>query len=168
MRKKNLYFLLSVFGLIITGNTGCDEKNCGEPVGELEYFIFGHFYGECGGEGCVETFKLEDGALFEDDLDHYPSLGTAIDAHWNKLPDEKYEAVKSLSNEIPASLFDESNHILGIPDGGDWGGIYVEAKYSGSQSSKSGSWLLDKNEYNMTQVYNDFVDKIEEKIAAIQ
>lgn len=165
---NRLVILTAFFGMTLLVNSGCKDKECGEPAGELEYFIFGHFYGECGGEGCVETYKIEDGALYEDDLDHYPNITAPIDAHWNKLSNDKYEAVKSLSAEIPMSLFDESNHVLGIPDGGDWGGIYIEVKYSGSQSSKSGSWLLDKNESYMAQVYNDFVDKVEEKIAIIQ
>lgn len=168
MKYYRLHFLLSIVGLIIIGNTGCKDENCGDLTGDMEYFIFGHFYGECGGEGCVETYKVENEALFEDDLDHYPNITTPIDAHWNKLSNEKYELVKDLSAAIPMSLFDETNHVLGIPDGGDWGGIYVEVKYSGNLASKSGSWLLDKNESNMAQVYNDFVDKIEEKIALIQ
>jgi len=113
-------------------------------------------------------FKVEDGHLYEDDLDHYPNGTTPIDAHWNQLSNDKYEKVKNLAAEIPLSLFNETDHILGIPDGGDWGGIYFEVNYSGHQAFKSGFWLLDKNESNMAQVYNDFVDKIEEKMVLIQ
>jgi hypothetical protein len=146
----------------------CHDEKCGELAGDQEYFIFGHFYGECGGEGCVEMYKLEDGRLYEDDLDDYPNYTTPIEAHWNELPNEKYEVVKDIEDQFPDALYHETENVLGIPDGGDWGGIYVEVKYSGSQASKSGFWLLDKNESNMEQVYNDFVDKIEVKIALIQ
>jgi len=148
--------------------TACDDEKCGVKYGDQEYFIFGHFFGKCVGEGCVEMYKLEDGRLYEDDLDHYPDLTTPLEAHWNELPQEKYEAVKDIESEFPNALYGEAEHVLGIPDGGDWGGIYVEIRYYGDLAPNSGSWLLDKNEYNMPQVYNDFVDKIEEKIALIK
>ena len=168
MKNTRLFILLLTMGIVTIGNTGCKDEVCGDLTGDLEYFVFGHFYGECAGEGCVEMFKVEEGKLYEDDIDDYPNYTSPIEAHWNELPAEKYNEVKNLSGEVPMELFDETDHVLGIPDGGDWGGIYVEFKYSGSQSSKSGFWLLDKNENNMAQVYNDFVDKIEEKITVIQ
>lgn len=31
----------------------------------LDYIIFGHFYGECSGERCIENFKLEKDKIFE-------------------------------------------------------------------------------------------------------
>jgi hypothetical protein len=162
--KMNRLFLLSVFcGITILLNTGCKDEECGDPSGEQAYFIFGAFYGECVGGGCINIFKVENGQLYEDDLDLYPNGTTPIDAHWNQLSNDKYEEVKNLAAEIPMSLFNETDHILGIPDGGDWGGIYVEVNYSGHQALKSGFWLLDKNESNMAQVYNDFVDKIERR-----
>jgi hypothetical protein len=160
--------LLTIVALLTFSFIGCDdEKNQPQPV-DSHYFIFGHFYGKCAGEGCVETYKLEDGRLYEDDLDHYPDFTTPIEAHWNELSNERYEAVKDIENDFPAALYGETEHVLGQPDAGDWGGIYVEVKYSGEMASKSGFWLLDKNEYNMSQVYNDFVDSIEVKIALIQ
>ena len=168
MKNNRVYFLLTIFCLVVCIEYSCKDEECGDPNGDLEYFVFGHFYGECGGEGCVEMFKVEDGKLYEDDLDDYPNYTTPIEAHWNELPGEKYDEVKNLSAEVPMELFDETDHVLGFPDGGDWGGIYVEFKYSGNQASKSGFWLLDKNESNMAKVYNDFVDKIEEKIQLIQ
>ena len=168
MKNNRLYILLAILGLVIIANTGCKDEECGDPNGDLEYFVFGHFYGECGGEGCVEMIKVENGKLYEDDIDDYPNYTSPIEAHWNELSAEKYDEVKNLSAEVPTELFEETDHVLGIPDGGDWGGIYVEFKYSGVQASKSGFWLLDKNESNMIQVYNEFVDRIEEKITIIQ
>ena len=60
----------------------------------------------------------------------------------------------------------EQDTIIGMPDAGDWGGVYVEVKMK-NLNSLSGFWLLDQMESNMPQVYNDFVDKINEKIAII-
>jgi hypothetical protein len=56
--------------------------------------------------------------------------------------------------------------VLGIPDGGDWGGIYVQI-INKTDETHAGVWLLDQNESNMPQVYNEFVDKINTKIALI-
>ena len=168
MKTNRLFILIVILGLVNIGNIGCKDEGCGDLNGELEYFVFGQFYGKCAGEGCVEMFKVENGKLYEDDMDEYPNYIAPIDAHWNELSAEKYNEVKDLSAEVPMELFNEPEHVLGLPDGGDWGGIYVEFKYTGSQSSKSGFWLLDKNENNMAQVYNDFVDQIEEKITMIQ
>lgn len=165
---KHTYWLIIITALLAIAPTACHDEKCGDINGEQEYFIFGHFYGKCAGEGCVEMYKLENGRLYEDDLDHYPDFATPIEAHWIELSKEKYEGVKDIENEFPNELYDETEHVQGIPDGGDWGGIYVETKFTGDLASKSGIWVLDKNESYMPQVYNDFVDKIEVKIALIQ
>jgi len=165
--KNTKLWLFAVTLLLAVSLSSCDDEDCGQQYGGEEYFIFGHFYGECGGEGCVEMFKLEDGRLYEDELDDYPNYTTPIEAQWNELSNEKYEAVKDIEGEFPSELNHEAVHVLGIPDGGDWGGIYVQVQFFGDTCC-SGFWLLDKNESNMAKVYNDFVDKIEQKITLIQ
>lgn len=37
---------------------GC-ERDAEPKFSDNGYLIFGHFYGECLGEGCVEIFRLE-------------------------------------------------------------------------------------------------------------
>ena len=165
---KHNFCLIILSAFLALSITACEDEKCDDQHDGEEYFIFGHFYGECGGEGCVEMYKLEDGRLYEDELDDYPNYTSPIEAQWNELSNEKYEAVKDIEDEFPSELYAEAENVLGIPDGADWGGIYVEVKYGGDLASKSGFWLLDKNEGNMAQVYNDFVDKIEAKIGLIQ
>jgi len=157
-----------MMALIAMSLIACEDKKCGEPVDDTQHFIFGHFYGECAGEGCVEMYKLENGRLYEDDLDQYPNFTTPIEAHWNELPNAKYEAVKDIENDFPNQLYSETGHVLGQPDAGDWGGIYVEKTITGDSATYAGFWLLDKNEYNMSDMYNEFVDSIEVKIMLIQ
>lgn len=158
--------IMSVLAILVVLVAGCkDEKECG--FGEsADTFIFGHFYGECVGEGCVELFLIENGKLFEDTRDQYPGSETAYIGDWVELSAERYELVKDITTFFPEELFEEDNNVLGIPDGGDWGGIYV-ALTKHNQPSASGFWLLDQNENNMPDVYNDFVDIINEKIALI-
>ena len=69
-------------------------------------------------------------------------------------------------DQFPEQLYSETDHVLGQPDAGDWGGIYVEIKHV-NDPARSGFWLLDQMESNMPQVYNDFVDQINEKIHLI-
>ena len=161
---KSIYILILFVSIIITS---CEEKDC--CFGEnQEYFIFGHFYGECGGEGCVEIFKIQDGRLYEDSNDTYPYNASPYNGQWNQLSNEKYEAVKDIQYEVPGELFELPTHILGIPDGGDWGGILIQINdVSGQNPSHTGTWLLDQNENNMDSIYNAFVDKVNEKIALI-
>jgi hypothetical protein len=142
----------------------CDEEN-NNPVGGDEFFVFGHFYGECGGEGCVEIFKLEDGKLFEDTLDQYPNSTAPYVGAWIELPAAKYQDVKDIIEEIPAALYAESEVVLGQPDGGDWGGIYVQTIDPATNTARF--WLLDKMETNMEAVYNEFVNEIEQRIELI-
>ena len=126
--------------------------------------VFGHFYGECGGEGCVEIYKIEDGKLFEDTLDQYPHSNLVYQGVWVELPQAKYDLVRDILDEVPDQLLQEPEHVLGQPDAGDWGGIYVQVS---EPLSGDDYWLLDKHEGHMIEAYNDFVDKIETKIELI-
>ena len=52
--------------------SACDEADLKEGEGTTDYIVFGHFYGECVGEQCVEIFKLTKDQLSEDSNDTYP------------------------------------------------------------------------------------------------
>jgi hypothetical protein len=157
---------LGILMISCTIGAGCcdDKHNSDELNGE--YMVFGHFYGECGGEGCVEIYRIEDGRLYEDTLDIYPGAEAAYQGSWVELADTKYELVKDLIDDFPKELLQEEDRVIGMPDAGDWGGIYVQVRVSG-QTPPDRFWLLDQHEGHMPQVYNDFVDRINEKIAFI-
>lgn len=164
--KEIIYGLMS--GLLLLSFISCDKKeeSVNPKAGDLEYFVFGHFYGECGGEGCVEIYKLEEGHLFEDTRDVYPTWVTPYDGTYILLPEGKFDLVKDIIEYFPEELYAETENVLGQPDAGDWGGIYVEIKYVDDEG-KSGFWLLDQNTYNMPDIYNAFVARINEKIYLI-
>lgn len=163
MRK--IFFILSITVVMFSG-LACERECDCVGTGEFEYMVFGHFYGECGGEGCVEIYKINNEMLYEDSTDVYPNGVTPYVGEFFALSDEKYQLVKDLLMEFPEDLYGEQNHVIGMPDAGDWGGVYVEVKMK-DNPSLSGFWLLDQMESNMPQVYNEFVDKINEKIAII-
>ena len=154
-------------GLVLVAAAGCSvAKDEYAGTGEFEYMVFGHFYGECAGEGCVEIFRLDGEGLYEDSTDVYPNALSPYNGKYYSLPEEKFELVKDLIYEFPQELYAEPQIIIGVPDGGDWGGVYVEMKYK-NEPGLTGFWLLDQNEANMPQVYNEFVDKINDKIVLI-
>lgn len=161
------YFLLIIlFALCLF--TSCEKEDPIDPCDcyETAEFTFGHFYGECGGEGCVEIFRvdLDQQKLYEDVNDHYPRTDTLYDGSFQiELSDDKYQQVKDLLQYVPAGLYQEDETVLGQPDAGDWGGIYFEMDLHDGRKF----WLLDQMDNNMPQEYNDFADKINEKIAII-
>jgi len=143
------------------------EKECDCPgTGQFEYMVFGHFYGECGGEGCVEIYKIDRENLYEDSTDVYPNSQSAYAGEYYLLPNSKYQQVKDLLDYFPEELYAEQHTVIGMPDAGDWGGVYIEIKLKNDEAL-SGFWLLDQHEGNMAQIYNDFVDKVNEKITII-
>lgn len=162
---RTIITILSISVVLFSG-LACDKEcNCA-GTNEFEYMLFGHFYGECGGEGCVEIYKIDSDMLYEDSTDVYPNGLTPYTGEFFALSDEKYQQVKDLLLDFPEELYTEQDTIIGMPDAGDWGGVYVEIKMK-NLNSLSGFWLLDQMESNMPQVYNDFVDRINEKIAII-
>lgn len=162
---QKIFFILSITVVIFSG-ISCEKECTCVGTGEFEYMIFGHFYGKCGGEGCVEIYKIDGENLYEDSTDVYPNNLAAYAGEYYLLPDSKYELVKDILDYFPEELYAEEDTVIGMPDAGDWGGVYVEIKMK-NLNSLSGFWLLDQMESNMPQVYNDFVDKINEKIAII-
>jgi hypothetical protein len=165
MRNIVYYGLATAFVLV---SMACDKKDplVSPAAGDLEYFVFGHFYGECGGEACIEIYKMDAISLWEDTTDVYPTWMSPYIGTYIALPNEKFELVKDIIDFFPEALYSEANNFIGIPDGGDWGGIYVEIRYVDDEE-KSGFWLLDQNAYNMPDVYNAFVERINEKITLI-
>ena len=159
---KTVYTIAAILMLAICSSCDKDEANTSS---QFEYMIFGTFYGECGGEECVDLFKIENNRLLEDKKDIYPAgIGFYPFDDFNVLPKEKFELVKDLVDFLPPSLLQEESGVFGQPDAGDWGGAYVEYK-SGNIHKY---WVLDQMESNMPDAFNAFVDKINEKEALIQ
>jgi hypothetical protein len=134
-----------------------------DSIGQNDFLIFGHFYGECAGEGCIETYKLESNRLLEATVDQYAPAGDYNFDAFEVLPQQKFEAVRDLFDFFPDELLEDNRTVIGQPDAGDWGGVYVELKSGGVHRY----WILDNWEANMPAVYNDFVDKVHERIAVI-
>jgi hypothetical protein len=149
------------FTLLIA--TACQTQDIKQESMSSDYIIFGHFYGECIGEQCVEIYKLTDNAIYEDTKDEYPSRDKAYNGNFELLENSVFEKVKDLRKEIPADLLTSTSTVIGQPDAGDWGGIYFEITDAGERRY----WLIDKLETNIPEYLRPFVEKIEGKIELI-
>ena len=152
MRKSIFYFLLLI---LISACTTQDET----ALNEGDYLIFGHFYGFCVGESCVEIFKLTNDKLYEDSNDNY-----AMEPfNFEELGHDKFEQAKDLINYFPEKLLTEKESIIGCPDCADGGGLYIEYSKNGVVKS----WRIDQMKMNVPTYLHDFMDKVNGKISII-
>ena len=97
--KKIILGLLTI-GILLSCNSDDDSEI---NINEQNFLIFGHFYGECFGEGCVETFKLTDKFLFEDTVDDY----NGQNMEFIELENDTFEQVKNLTDFFPNQLLNQ-------------------------------------------------------------
>ena len=152
---KNTFLLLMVIGVFIS----CNKDDDNITINEQNFLIFGHFYGFCGGEECVETYKLTDVKLYEDIVDDYS--GQNLD--FVELDNEQFELVNDLSDFFPSQLLNESDTIFGCPDCADGGGLFIQ--YSDNGVLKS--WRIDQVQNNVPSYLHDFIDKVNARIVLI-
>ena len=149
--------MLALFIPILFLSVSCSNDDIG--LTDTSYLVFGHFYGECIGEGCVETFKLTKTALFEDTVDDY----SGQELNFVPLETNKFEQVKDLMDFFPSRLFMEKDNIFGCPDCADGGGLFIQF----SQNGKVKSWRIDQDKDNVPSYLHQFMDKVNEKIRLI-
>jgi len=154
--KKFLPITLSIF--ILLSITSC-TKDGTKPI-TVDYLIFGHFYGYCLGEKCIEIYKIVPMQLLEDTNDTYPKSTTFYKATYISLSAQNYNDVKDLTLAFPQDLWDETNTVIGTPDAADGGGLYIEC----SQNGKRRFWLLDQAKINVPSKYHSFIDQVNAKI----
>ena len=148
--------------LMISCNKDDDalERNSGD-----DFLIFGHFYGECMGEACVEVFRISDDQLMEDVDAEYGVGGDFYDGEFTiEFSKQEYEAVMDLVDFFPEPLWDEEEKVIGLPDAGDWGGIVVEYK----RGDQHDYWQIDMLKSNVPETYHEFIDSVNSKIALLQ
>ena len=143
--------------IAIAMTTSCD-KDC-ITLNEQNYLVFGHFYGMCAGEGCVEIYKLTDVKLYEDLIDDYS--GQNLD--FVELDNELFEQVSDLVDFFPNQLLSENETVFGCPDCADGGGLYIQ--YSDNGNLKS--WRIDQMQENVPSYLHSFMDQVNEAIVLI-
>ncbi|WP_430906624.1 hypothetical protein [Maribacter sp. 2-571] len=152
---KNAILLLSLSVIV----TSCSNEDNNIILNEQNFLIFGHFFGECSGEDCVETFKLTDSKLFEDTIDDY----SGQNLEFIELENDTFDQVKNLVAFFPNQLLTERETVFGCPDCTDGGGLFVQ--YSENENAKS--WRIDLDKGNVPTYLHPFIDKVNEKIDLI-
>lgn len=158
---KKLIFIVT--SLLLSLLSSCKNDLPLELV-KSDYLVFGHFYGECAGEGCIEIFKLEQNRLLEDRNDTYPTSSDFYKGNYVTLTPQQFESVKDLLSSFPEDLRKETKRVIGQPDAGDWGGLYIELSYQGHRKF----WLIDQAKRNVPAVYHRFIDQVNEKIKLLK
>ncbi|MBT5078925.1 MAG: hypothetical protein HOM61_08460 [Candidatus Marinimicrobia bacterium] len=152
---KNIFLFLIVIGAF----TSCDKDGDNITINEQNFLIFGHFYGMCAGEGCVETYKLTDVKLYEDIVDDYS--GQNLD--FVELNNEQFELVNDLADFFPVQLLNESDAVFGCPDCADGGGLFIQFSDNGVLKS----WRIDQVQNNVPNYLHDFIDQVNARIVLI-
>lgn len=150
---KALYLIV-----LITAFFACKEDKSSEP--EIDYLIFGHFYGYCMGEHCVETYKLTSEKLYEDTLDRY----FHDEFSFQELTDREYNVALGLGlpSDIPEEIRELEEGIIGCPDCADQGGIFIRISRNGTVRS----WRFDNDLTNVPEFMVEYLERI--KIAIDQ
>lgn len=147
-----------ILGLILISISSCSKDN-DTQTNENYYLVFGHFYGECMGEECVETFKLTNTKLYEDRNDIYGST----DFNFDELGSDKFDQVKDLIFSVPDQLLNENDSTFGCPDCLDQGGLLIQYSKNGNLKT----WRIDQIKDAVPSYLHDFMDEVNEKIALI-
>lgn len=156
---KKLVLLLCIFTLALTA---CKKNSL--QLSDSDYLVFGHFYGECNGDKCIQIYRLEKNQLLQDTKHSYPSSANFYAANYIPLSQQKWVIAEDLIDYFPTDLLTEPKNVIGQPDAGDWGGLYVEYNFNGTKKF----WLIDKMKSNVPNKYWNFIDKINEKIMQLQ
>ncbi|WP_207435543.1 hypothetical protein [Sabulibacter ruber] len=154
-----------IFGLLLLllfTFSACEEEEASVPL-DGYYLAFGHFYGFCEGEKCVEIFKLQGDRLFEDLNDNYPSSQHPYDGNFVPRSDADYQKVKDLYASFPQQLLEEPSGVIGSPDATDGGGIYLEISVNG----KKKFFLIDKLRQRVPEYLHPYLFKVENAVAQI-
>ena len=143
--------------IAIAMTTSCN-KDC-ITLNEQNYLVFGHFYGMCAGEGCVETYKLTDMKLYEDLIDDY----SGQNLEFVELENETFEQVSDLVDFFPNQLLSEEETVFDCPDCSDGGGLFIQ--YSDNGNLKS--WRIDQFQNNVPSYLHSFMNHVNEAIVLI-
>ena len=156
--NRKLLVILSIVFIAASCKKDSNQKLAGSG-----YLVFGHFYGECLGEHCIDIFRLEENGLMEDTADNYPTANDFYRGNYVSLSQQQFDSTKDLITYFPAGLLQE-NTVIGQPDWADGGGLYIEYNFGGIRKF----WLIDQIQDNVPDDYHSFMDKVNEKIERLE
>lgn len=155
MNKNTLIILI----LLVSTLFSCKKDDI-TAVEDNDYLIFGHFYNDCDGERCIETFLLTDGKLYENLNDNYK-----VQAEFNfvELSEERYQLTSDLLEYFPKKLLKDRRRTFGCPDCSGQGGLYIAYKKDGELLS----WKIDPSKKDVPPYLHNFIDKVSQNLALL-
>lgn len=162
--KISLSLLVVIFCLVACNKEMeiIDPPPAGENLTD-SYLVFGHFYGFCQGETCIEIFKLENEKLYQDTVDSYPNRDDFYVAEFKLEDNSLYQEASALLTGFPGVLYDNTNSVYGSPDTADQGGLYIERFENGERHF----WILDNFNNDFDNDIKEYMKKIHEIIEKI-
>lgn len=145
-------------GIVVLSVVAC--KKSAEKLESNDYVMFGHYYGFCMGEQCVETYMLRDSKLYENQEAVY---GGAEGAEYVQLSSALYDEVYDLESAIPSELTELPDSTFGIPDSHDQGGVMLKIK----KGDVIQRWSIDNDLDAIPAYLHAIVNLIHEKITLI-
>ena len=143
-------------------------------IPELEYFIFGSYAGNCGGD-CAQLYRWIDYVVQSDSVAiwapgaplYFRSVNYGLPGTGNPLGTPAYghgEAVIELINAFPEALGQTEETVFGCPDCMDQGGYYLELKTASSHRS----WAIDTRNEPVPDYLNAYKLKIWETMDLLE
>ncbi|MFN8317235.1 MAG: hypothetical protein U0T32_12380 [Chitinophagales bacterium] len=146
-----------LFAVLLMSSCKKEKSNC------TDYIVFGTYYGECGGEQCIELYKLTSTELFEDSKDNYPATGIYNGTFSIKRSVPDFALVSNFESTIPTSLLNDTSAVIGCPDCADGGGVYLEYHKNGIHKV----WHIDRT-LTLPSDYALFINQVAQKIQALK
>ncbi len=142
--------------LLIVLLAACISCSDAIELGEGDYMVFGQFNGFCGGESCVDFFRLETDRIFEEKADDYSGQGFHPFNNFVALTEAQFEIAKDLESKFPTRLLVEPDSILGDPNVIDAGSLYFEWK----TDTEHRYWIIHKGLNNILPEYAEFSEEL--------
>lgn len=144
--------------LVLVMFSSCHSDDDGSENNQ-DYLIFGHYYGMCEGEHCVDTYKLTSDKLFKDRLGLYGEN----EFEFYQLGNEMFEKIENLKTKFPEKLLQEPSETIGCPDCADGGGLLIQWSKNGELST----WRIDQRQSNVPEYLHEFMDNINAALALL-
>lgn len=176
--KKIKLFLSAIFVFLLFNSCeNEDELFIDNPISDISErtsddiivrgatLTFGRFHGKCLGNSCIEIFKFNDDKLWEDVFDRYPSYDNFYEGRYTEFKGSERINAEELLNELPSQLFKykSSFNVIGSPDAGDAGGIYLE--FQNLKVRKL--WLIDIGKKDLSKDITAYIELINNTIDEI-
>lgn len=176
---KNIKLFLSAVFVLLLFNS-CeneDELFIVDPIPDISErasddlitrgatLTFGRYYGKCLGNSCIEIFKLNDGKLWEDVIDRFPSSDSFYEGRFTEFGGSEKINTEKLLRALPSELikYRSNFNTIGEPDAGDAGGIYLEFQNLGIRKL----WLIDLSKQDLPKHLAIYVELINNTIDEI-